>query len=87
MTKDMTTLKTAIIERFGTPCAVIDLDLVARNIVKAQEGEGFEALSDRTKNAWGGQETAVFNGVMVTHKYNDGDLVKIAVRKTYSPGE
>jgi len=29
-------LKTAIIERFGTPCAVIDLDVVERNIARAQ---------------------------------------------------
>jgi len=30
------TLKTDIIENFGTPCAVIDLDVVERNIAKAQ---------------------------------------------------
>ncbi len=47
MTKDMTTLKTAIIERFGTPCAVIDLDLVARNIVKAQERCDAVGLANR----------------------------------------
>lgn len=29
-------LKTAIIENFGTPCPVIDLDVVARNIARAQ---------------------------------------------------
>ena len=29
-------LKTAIIERFGTPCAVIDLDVVDRNIARVQ---------------------------------------------------
>ena len=36
MSKDLTALKTAIIENFGTPCAVIDLDVVERNIAKAQ---------------------------------------------------
>jgi len=36
MTKDLTALKTAIIENFGTPCAVIDLDVVERNIARAQ---------------------------------------------------
>jgi len=36
MTNDTTTLKNTIIENFGTPCAVIDLDIVERNIAKAQ---------------------------------------------------
>lgn len=36
MSKDLTKLKTSIIENFGTPCAVIDLDVVERNIAKAQ---------------------------------------------------
>ena len=29
-------LKTQIIERFGTPCAVVDLDIVDRNIARLQ---------------------------------------------------
>lgn len=36
MIEDVTALKTAIIENFGTPCAVIDLDVVERNISRAQ---------------------------------------------------
>ena len=36
MTDDTNQLKTEIIETFGTPCAVIDLDIVARNIARAQ---------------------------------------------------
>ena len=36
MTRDTSTLKTAIIENFGTPCAVIDLNVVERNIKRAQ---------------------------------------------------
>ena len=47
MTKEIAALKTAIIERFGTPCAVIDLDVVARNIVKAQERCNAVALANR----------------------------------------
>ena len=35
-TDDKTKLKTTIIETFGTPCAVIDLDVVERNIANAQ---------------------------------------------------
>jgi len=36
MNRDSSALKTAIIENFGTPCAVIDLDVVERNIKRAQ---------------------------------------------------
>jgi len=36
MTDVTNTLKTAIIEQFGTPCAVIDLNVVERNIAQAQ---------------------------------------------------
>ena len=36
MNENITALKTTIIENFGTPCAVIDLDIVDRNIAKAQ---------------------------------------------------
>ena len=30
-------LKTKIIENFGTPCAVVDLDVVEQNIKRAQK--------------------------------------------------
>lgn len=36
MTQTIAARKTALIESFGTPCAVIDLDVVARNIARAQ---------------------------------------------------
>jgi D-serine deaminase-like pyridoxal phosphate-dependent protein len=36
MIKTATALKKAIIENFGTPCPVIDLDVVERNIARAQ---------------------------------------------------
>ncbi len=42
MNQDATVLKSKIIETFGTPCAVIDLDIVERNIAKVQ------ALCDAT---------------------------------------
>ncbi len=37
MSATTTTLKTAIIKEFGTPCPVIDLDIVERNIARAQK--------------------------------------------------
>ena len=36
MNKATSALKTEIIENFGTPCSVIDLDVVERNIMRAQ---------------------------------------------------
>ena len=36
MAKATSALKTSIIEKFGTPCSVIDLDIVERNIKRAQ---------------------------------------------------
>ena len=39
--KTVDSLKTEVIERFGTPCAVVDLDVVDRNIAHVQ------ALCDR----------------------------------------
>ena len=37
MAKATSALKTSIIEKFGTPCSVIDLDIVERNIKRAQK--------------------------------------------------
>jgi D-serine deaminase-like pyridoxal phosphate-dependent protein len=34
---ELAALKTAVIESFGTPCPVIDLDVVERNIARAQQ--------------------------------------------------
>jgi D-serine deaminase-like pyridoxal phosphate-dependent protein len=45
--EDKPVVKTAIIERFGTPCAVIDLDVVERNIEKAQRLCDVQGLANR----------------------------------------
>ncbi len=45
MTDTTDSLKTAIIEKFGTPCPAIDLDIVESNIARAQE------LCDKAKVA------------------------------------
>ena len=37
MTDIMNRMKTKIIKEFGTPCLVIDLDVVERNIQRAQK--------------------------------------------------
>ena len=47
MGEDTPVMKTAIIERFGTPCAVIDLDVVERNIEKAQRLCDVQGLVNR----------------------------------------
>ncbi|MEC7960636.1 MAG: D-TA family PLP-dependent enzyme, partial [Pseudomonadota bacterium] len=40
-------LKQYIIERFGTPCAVIDLDVVDRNIARLQSRCDAAGLANR----------------------------------------
>ena len=47
MVDAMTALKTAIIENFGTPCPVIDLDVVERNIARAQSRCDAAGLANR----------------------------------------
>lgn len=47
MIKNTSSLKNTIIENFGTPCAVIDLDVVERNIKKAQSLCDNAGLSNR----------------------------------------
>jgi len=47
MTAPNDQLKTDIIENFGTPCAVVDLDVVKKNIAKAQSRCDAVGVSNR----------------------------------------
>jgi len=47
-------------------------------VVEASPSEPIERLSLRTDNAWSVLETAVNNGVFSDHRFQRGDLVKIA---------
>ena len=52
-------------------------------VVQAVEGEDLGALSERTRNTWNLQETAVMNGLFVDARLGAGQLVKIAVSQPY----
>ena len=54
-------------------------------VVEARAGESLAALSRRTGNAWGLEETAVANGLTVEARLAAGTPVKIAVEQPYRP--
>jgi len=54
-------------------------------VVKARAGEDISTLSSRTANAWDPGTTAVYNGVFVNHRFQEGDLVKTAQVEAYVP--
>ena len=53
-------------------------------LVEARSGEDLVALGRRTGNAWDPGRTAVLNGVFTNHRFEGGDLVKIARVEPYS---
>jgi predicted Zn-dependent protease len=52
-------------------------------IVPAEGGENVQQLSRRTRNAWNIQELAVYNGVFADHRFEQAQLVKVAVSQPY----
>ena len=55
-------------------------------LATAHGGEDLQALARRTGNAWNPAWTAVSNGVFVNHRFEGGELVKVARVETYVPG-
>ena len=53
-------------------------------LVEARAGEDLVALGNRTDNAWDPSRTAVLNGIFANHRFEAGDLVKIARVEPYS---
>ncbi len=53
-------------------------------IASARSGETLSALSKRTGNQWDGNTTAVMNGLREDQQLAEGQLVKIAVRQSYT---
>ncbi len=64
--------------------ALVD-DLRLR-VARARAGETLEALSERTGNAWPLAETAVANDLRIHDTLEEGQLVKIAIRRPWSGG-
>ncbi len=56
-------------------------------ITTALAEESIQSIGERTGNGWTPQETAVFNGVFIDHKFKEGDRVKIAISEPYIPEE
>ncbi len=53
-------------------------------IVEARPGERLTALSERTGNAWELAQLALYNGVVVNHRFGGGELVKIVQTLPYT---
>jgi predicted Zn-dependent protease len=56
-------------------------------LARAVEGEDVASLGRRTQNAWYPGQTAVLNGVFVDDRFEEGELVKIALAVPYKPRE
>ncbi len=52
-------------------------------IVKAQEGESIDSISQRTNNAWNADMTALMNGIAKEKTFSEGDPVKILHIENY----
>ena len=52
-------------------------------IVRAEAGEDVAALTTRTSNTWGAYETAIYNGLPPSHRFEGGETVKIAREGPY----
>jgi predicted Zn-dependent protease len=52
-------------------------------VATARRGETLAALSIRTANTWGAEQTAVANGVSAGAPLAEGDLVKVSIREPY----
>jgi hypothetical protein len=53
--------------------------------VTARAGEDVATLGRRSQNAWDPATTAVYNGIFANHRFEGGELVKIARVEPYSP--
>jgi predicted Zn-dependent protease len=57
------------------------------HIVEARAGESLKQLSERSRNEWDLQKTAVTNDVFANEPLGAGRLVKVAVSEPYRPRE
>ena len=68
-----------------TPLERHSVAVTQLQVVEAQAGESLGDLSRRTSNAWDDQRVAVLNALPVSHVFEGGESVKIAVAKPYLP--
>jgi predicted Zn-dependent protease len=55
-------------------------------LAKARKGEGLADFSQRTRNDWDAQRTAIANGLFASARLVEGELLKIAVVEDYAVG-
>jgi predicted Zn-dependent protease len=70
-----------------TPMERHSVAITQLEVVEAQAGESLGDLSRRTNNAWDDQRIAVLNGLSVSHVFDGGESVKIAVATPYLPAQ
>ena len=68
-----------------TPAERSSIQSMRLRVVKARPGEGLVALGQRTGNDWDPSRTAVYNGIFANHRFEGGELVKIAHVEAYVP--
>ena len=56
-------------------------------LVNARAGEDLVVLGQRSGNAWDPTSTAVYNGLLSDHRFQGGELVKIARVEAYTSPE
>ena len=78
-------LNTARSFRPLTPAERSSIQSMRLRVVTARPGEGLVALGQRTGNAWDPSRTAVYNGLFANHRFEGGELVKIAQVEAYVP--
>jgi predicted Zn-dependent protease len=61
------------------------IEVTRLQVETARAGEGIAELSERSKNAWSVNDTAVYNAVFADHRFAGGEQVKVAVREAYVP--
>jgi hypothetical protein len=78
------TLNTARSFRPLTDAQRSSIEVTRLVLVEARSGEDLVALGRRTGNAWDPSRTAILNGVFSNHRFQGGELVKIALTEPYS---
>jgi predicted Zn-dependent protease len=59
------------------------IEMTRLSLVEARAGEDLVALGRRTGNSWEPSRTAVLNGIFSNHRFEGGELVKIARVEPY----
>lgn len=67
-----------------TPRELASIRETRLRVVEARAGEALGSFSQRTRNEWNIQQTAVMNGIFATAQLEGGQLMKVAISQPYS---